>query len=154
MPTRSISVTRLAEMAGPRAPLPSHMGGLSSMASPILNVGPPVRMTGHLPEAKGKYQTTLFCHSVAKSCPTLCDPIDAACQACLSVSISQRLLILISIESVIPSHPLSPPDHSSGKAKFFTMQRTSLESPHPRPGHTPIAPSEGPQGKEKFKTIR
>ena len=33
------------------------------------------------------------------------------------------------------------------------MQRTSLDSPHPRPGHTPTAPSEGPQGKEEFKTI-
>ena len=49
--------------------------------------------------------------SVAQSCPTLCDPI-AACQASLSITNSQSLLKLMSIELVMPSihlilcHPL------------------------------------------------
>ena len=55
--------------------------------------------------------TFSYC-SVAQWCPTLCDPIDAAHQASLSFTISQSLLKLMSIQSVIPSdhlilsHPL------------------------------------------------
>ena len=30
-----------------------------------------------------------FCCSVIQSCPTLCDPVDAACQASLSFTVSQ-----------------------------------------------------------------
>ena len=50
--------------------------------------------------------------SVAQSCPTLCDPWTAACQAYLSVTNSWSLLKLMPIESVMPSshlilcHPL------------------------------------------------
>ena len=50
--------------------------------------------------------------SVAQSCLTLCDPMIAACQASLSITNSQSLLKLMSIESVMPSshlilcHPL------------------------------------------------
>ena len=44
--------------------------------------------------------------SVAQSCPTLCDPWTAACQASLSITNSQSLLKLISIESVMPSNHL------------------------------------------------
>ena len=50
--------------------------------------------------------------SVAQSCPTLCDPITVARQASLSITNSQSLLKLMSIESVMPSshlilcHPL------------------------------------------------
>ena len=48
------------------------------------------------------------CHSVAQSCPTLCDLMDwtswtAACQASLSFTISWSLLKLMSVESVMPS---------------------------------------------------
>ena len=59
--------------------------------------------------------TTLLigcCCSVAQSCSTLCDPMAAACQTSLSFTISQSLLKLMSIESVMPSshllfcHPL------------------------------------------------
>ena len=46
-----------------------------------------------------------FC-SVARSCPTLCDPMDAARQASLSITNSQSLLKLMSIESVMPSNHL------------------------------------------------
>ena len=45
--------------------------------------------------------------SVAQSCPTLHNPMDhTACQASLSITNSQSLLKLISIESVMPSNHL------------------------------------------------
>ena len=44
--------------------------------------------------------------SVAQSCPTLCDPWTAACQASLSITNSWSLLKLTSIESVKPSNHL------------------------------------------------
>ena len=45
------------------------------------------------------------CCSIAQSCPTLCNPIIAVCQASLSFTISQSLLKLMSVESVIaPNH--------------------------------------------------
>ena len=54
------------------------------------------------------------CCSVAQSCLTLCNPRTAACQASLSFTISQNLLRLMSIVSMMPSnhlilcHPLLP----------------------------------------------
>ena len=47
--------------------------------------------------------------SVAQSCLTLSTPWTAACQASLSITNSWSLLKLISIMSVMPSHPLSSP---------------------------------------------
>ena len=44
--------------------------------------------------------------SVAQSCPTLCDPWTAACQASLSITNSRSLLKLMSIELVMPSNHL------------------------------------------------
>ena len=44
--------------------------------------------------------------SVAQSCPTLCNPMTAAHQASLSITNSQSLFTLMSIESVIPSNHL------------------------------------------------
>ena len=44
--------------------------------------------------------------SVAQSCPTLCDPLDWSTQASLSITNSQSLLELVSIELVIPSNHL------------------------------------------------
>ena len=44
--------------------------------------------------------------SVAQSCPTLCDPWTAALQASLSITKSQSLPKLMSIESVRPSNHL------------------------------------------------
>ena len=46
--------------------------------------------------------------SVAKSCPTLCNPMDAARQASLSITNSWILLKLMSIKSVMPSNHLIP----------------------------------------------
>ena len=43
--------------------------------------------------------------SFAKSCPTLCNPMDCSMQGFLSSTISQSLLKLMSIQ---PSHPLCP----------------------------------------------
>jgi len=47
-----------------------------------------------------------YCCSVAQSCLILCNPWTAACQASLSFTISQSLLNLGSIESVMPSNHL------------------------------------------------
>ena len=44
--------------------------------------------------------------SVSQLCPTLCDPMDTACQASLSISNLQSLLKLMSIKSVMPSNHL------------------------------------------------
>ena len=44
--------------------------------------------------------------SVAQSCGTLCNPMDEAHQASLSITNSRSLLKLMSIESVIPSNHL------------------------------------------------
>ena len=55
----------------------------------------------------------LCCCSVAQSCPALCDLVDCSTPASLSFTISQSLLRLMFIESVMPSnhlilyHPLS-----------------------------------------------
>ena len=48
------------------------------------------------------------CCSVAQSCPTLCDPVDCSSQASLSFTISWSLFKLMSIELVMPSHPVIP----------------------------------------------
>ena len=44
--------------------------------------------------------------SVAQSCLTLCDPMGCSTQASLSITNSQSLLKLMSIESVVPSNHL------------------------------------------------
>ena len=44
--------------------------------------------------------------SVAQLCPALCHPWTAACQVSLSITNSQSLLKLMSIESVMPSNHL------------------------------------------------
>ena len=44
--------------------------------------------------------------SVTQSCPTLCDPRTAACQASLSITNSRSFLKLIFIELLIPSNRL------------------------------------------------
>ena len=46
--------------------------------------------------------------SVTQSCPTFCDPWTAACQASLSITNSQGLLELMSIELVMSSNHLIP----------------------------------------------
>ena len=56
----------------------------------------------------GLYSLDVRCSSVTKSCLTLCDPRTAAHQPSLSFTISQSLLKLMSIESVMPSNHLVP----------------------------------------------
>ena len=46
---------------------------------------------------------TFFCCSIAQSCPTLCDPMDCSTPGFPVLTISQSLLKLMSIESVMPS---------------------------------------------------
>ena len=46
---------------------------------------------------------------VAQSCPTLCNPMDCTTPSFLSFITSLSLLKLLSIELVMPSHPLLPP---------------------------------------------
>ena len=66
--------------------------------------------------------------SVAQSCPTLCDTMDAACQASLSITNSQSLLKLMSIESVMPfshlilCHPLLLPPSIFPSIRVFSNQ--------------------------------
>ena len=52
------------------------------------------------------HQPSVQFSSVAQSCPTLCDPWTAAHQASLSITNSQSLLKLMSIELVMPSNHL------------------------------------------------
>ena len=48
----------------------------------------------------------LFCCSVSKSCPTICNPWTAACQVPLPSTLSQSLLKFMSTESVMLSNHL------------------------------------------------
>ena len=61
--------------------------------------GIPTPSAGHGPLLLG-------CSSVTQSCPTLCNPWTAARQAFPSITNSQSLLKLMSIESVMPSNHL------------------------------------------------
>ena len=56
-------------------------------------------------EPPGKPFFQVYC-SVAKSCLTLCDPVDCSCQASLSFTIFLSLLKLISVELIMPSNLL------------------------------------------------
>ena len=55
---------------------------------------------------RGAAGSRCCCCSMAQSCPTLCDPMTAALQASLSFTISQSLLKLKSIKSLISSNHL------------------------------------------------
>ena len=58
------------------------------------------------PMVKWSPPSTFGVSSITESCPTLCPPWTAACQASLSITKSWSLLKLISIKSVIPSNHL------------------------------------------------
>ena len=60
----------------------------------------------HYERELGGIQAPALSYRVAQSCLTLCDPWTAAHQASLSVTNSQSLLKLMSIESVMPSNHL------------------------------------------------
>ena len=66
--------------------------------------------------------------SVTQSCPTLCEPMDCTHQASLSITNSQSLLKLMSIESVMPSnhlilcHPLLLPPSIFPSIRVFSSE--------------------------------
>ena len=66
--------------------------------------------------------------SVVQSCPTLCNPVDAARQASLSITNSRSLLKLMSIELVMPSnhiilcHPLLLPPSVFPNIRVFSNE--------------------------------
>ena len=66
------------------------------------------------------------CCSVTKSHLTLFNTCTAACQASLSFTVSQSLLKLMSIESVMPSNHLILCHPSEGKQKKQELQPHSL----------------------------
>ena len=53
-----------------------------------------------------EYHSVSSISSVAQSCPTLCDPMNRSTQASLSITSSQSLPKLMSIEPVMPSNHL------------------------------------------------
>ena len=71
---------------------------------------------------------SLSVSSVAQSCPTLCDPVDIALQAYLSITNSQSLLKLMSIALVMPSihlnlcHPLLLPPSIFPRIRVFSNE--------------------------------
>ena len=71
------------------------------------------------------------CCSVAKSCPTLCNPMDCSMQALPVLHHLQSLVRLMSIEPVIPSnhlilcHPFSFGPQSFPASESFPMSRPS-----------------------------
>ena len=66
--------------------------------------------------------------SVTQSCPTLCDPMDCSTPGSLSITNSQSLLKLMSIESVMPSNclilccPLLLPPSISPSIRVFSSE--------------------------------
>ena len=80
--------------------------------------------TGHIPAPHLPFQFS----SVAQLCPTLCDPMTAVCQASISITDSQSLPKITSIELVIPSnhvilcHPLLLPPSIFPWIKVFSNE--------------------------------
>ena len=93
---------------------PSSSTNYEVSSFPGLSLGPGVERQKSYIEQKRfpRTKNICCCCSVTKLCPTLCESTD--CQASLSSTISQSLLKLMSIESVMPSnhlilcHPLLP----------------------------------------------
>ena len=92
------------------------------------------------------YFSLIFCCSVIKSCPTLCDPMNYSMQASLSFTISQSLLKLMSIESVMPSnhlilcHPLLLRASTFPNIRIFSKQSTLHSSGGQNIGASASAP--------------
>ena len=106
--------------------------------------------------------------SVVQSCPTLCDPRDCSIQASMSITSSQSLLKLLSMESVMPSNHLILCASSSDQRfalRYRLRQHGEAEprregytvlplvarggastSPGIPPPHPTPAPSLGPEG--------
>ena len=91
----SMGLSRQEYLNGFPCPPPGDIPNLRIKATPFM----PPALPGELP-----YHSFQF--SSVQSRPTLCDPMDCACQASLSTTNSQSLLRLMSIESVRPSNHL------------------------------------------------
>ena len=101
---------------------PSSSTNYEVSSFPGLSLGPGVERERSYIEQKRLPRTkNICCWSVTKSSPTLCESMNR--QASLSSTISQSLLKLMSIESVMPSsHPLSSPSPPA----FNLSQQQSL----------------------------
>ena len=95
--------------------------------------------------------------SVAQLCPTLCDPMDSAArQASLSITNSQTLLKLMSIESVMPSihlilcHPLLLPPSVFPSIRVFPSESV-LRIRWPKYQNFSISPSNEYSGLISFR---
>ena len=66
------------------------------------------RQPGKLEQGYLRFSLSLF-FLVTQPCLTLCDPMDCSSQTSLSFTISWSLLRLMSINAILPSHPLLPP---------------------------------------------
>ena len=91
----SMGLSRQEYSNGFPCPPPGDIPNLRIKATPFM----PPALPGELP-----YHSFQF--SSVQSRPTLCDPMDCACQASLSTTNSQSLLKLMSIESVMPSNQI------------------------------------------------
>ena len=86
-------------------------------------------------KSRARFCSCSYCCSVVQWCPTLCDPWTAACPASLSVTISQSLLKLMSIELMMPSnhrilcHPLFLPPLIFPSISVFSNESVSLRWP-------------------------
>ena len=96
-----------------KVPRTEKPGGLQSMGSQRIGHGLVTKQHQEVFQAKTmeKLKAPFSFSSVAQSCPTLCDPMDCSLQASLSITNSQSLLKLMSIESVMPSNHLIQPSH-------------------------------------------
>ena len=90
------TLSRLGSQSGPYV----SRSVLSDSATPWTVAHQAPLSTG-FPRLEGK-NTGVGCCSVAQSCLTLCDPMDAAHQISLSFTVSQSLLKLTSLESAAP----------------------------------------------------
>ena len=96
----------------PEHKTPSLPGVLKSAVGPKAGLGPriPGESEKHFLACSGLCQVrvkpSVQFSSVAQLGPTLCDPMDRSTPASQSITNSQSLLRLMSIESVMPSHHL------------------------------------------------
>ena len=99
-----------------------------------------------------------WCYSVTKLCPTLCDPWTAAHQASMSFTISQSMLKLMFIESVMPSnhlilcHPLLLPPSIFPSIRVFSNESVlPIRWPKYWSFHFSISPSNEYSGLISFR---
>ena len=99
---------------------------IGNLTAAMVNRG---HLNRHLRAGRGKHDNGCCkFSSVAQLCLNLCDPWTTACQASLSITNSQSLLKLMSIESVMPSnhlilcHPLLLPPSIFPRIRVFSNE--------------------------------